>query len=204
MWPPHFKRLGLKHVIVHFRNDFTQRQVIHNTFGGEGAALPTRTSGARARLFFLNFAYCCGPGAGGGSNRCWIRSWGSRSLRLASAPCTLRAAATCKPWLLFLRMWMNLHAGMFVSQGHRKILCTTPLRNFPSHLSVLGFWSGYGRTFSWSNTNCLVRKLIRHSTIVPYPIRKRIHLNIQLGLCCRTLKILEITGCDGTRRNNLV
>ena len=38
--------------------------------------------------------------------------------------------------------------------------------------------------------------------------RKRTHLNLQLGLCCRTLKIilkmLEITGCDGTRRNNLV
>ena len=119
MTPPHSKRLGLKHVIVHFRNDFTQRQVIHNTFDGEGAALPTRTSGARARLFFLNFAYCCGSGAGGGSNRCWIRSWSSRSLRLASAPCTLRAAATCKPWLLFLRMWMNLHA------GHTRFQCST-------------------------------------------------------------------------------
>jgi hypothetical protein len=30
MAPPHSKRLGLKYVIVHFRNDLTQSQVIHN------------------------------------------------------------------------------------------------------------------------------------------------------------------------------
>ena len=29
MAPPHSKRLGLKYVIVHFRNDLTQSQVIH-------------------------------------------------------------------------------------------------------------------------------------------------------------------------------
>ena len=32
MAPPHSKGLGLKHVIVHFHNDFTQCQVVHNMY----------------------------------------------------------------------------------------------------------------------------------------------------------------------------
>jgi hypothetical protein len=33
---------------------------------------------------------------------------------------------------------------------------------------------------------------------------ERIRLNIELDGCCRTLKMLEITGCDGAQRDDLV